>query len=135
MIEIPLAGAKQDIIDQRLHFLFEGAVATHAQLEVSAVVAHHVDESFGQFVAVLLVDPTLDGERHLGMFEGQDVVPSASIATIGGEVAAIVQTLEGDAEVVAAGIHRVFEVLDGIGGRQGCERSRRLVDVDGVACL
>ena len=112
MVKVTLACAEEDVADLRLHFLLEGAVSAHAYLEVGAVGAHHIDESFGQFVAVFLIDPPFDGLYDFGMREREDVVPAAGIASVCREEAAVVQSLEGDAEVVAAGVHGIFEVLE-----------------------
>ena len=111
MIEIAFASSQEDIVDFRLHFLLETAVTSNAKLQVGSIVANHIDKSFGQLVAVLLVNPTLDGLDDLGMLETHDVVPTPCITSVCAEVPAIVQAFEGHSEVVSAGVHGVLQVL------------------------
>ena len=112
MVQVSLAGSQEDVAYAWFHVLGERAVALEGQFQVGSIVAHHIDESFGQFIAILLVNPSRHGIRDFRTLEGHDVVPSAGIASARAEVAAIVHSLEGHAEIVAAAVHRVFQVGD-----------------------
>ena len=69
MVQITFAGAQEDVFHVGLYLLCEAAVALYAKLEIGAVVAHHIDQSLGQFVSVLFIDPSLDGLDDLGTVE------------------------------------------------------------------
>lgn len=101
VVEIALAGGEHDVVDARIDDLLKGAVALDGEFQVGAVVADHEYLGGGQLVAVHLIDPSLDGLDHLGQLETIDMVPSAAVATVGGEEAPVVRALEGHAEVVA----------------------------------
>ena len=111
MVEESLAGAQEDVVDAGLYLLYKRAVASHADLLIRTVVAHHINQSGRQFVAVFLINPTLHGLYHLCFLKRVDMVPSARIATIAGEVAAVVQSFEGHAEVVAGRIEGEARML------------------------
>ena len=113
MVQIALASAQQHVIYVGLNLLHKRAIATHAELQVGAIVAHHIHLGSGQFVAVMLVHPTLDGLHNLGIIEAVDVVEPTQIATIGTEETLIKLALEGHAEIVGLGVQRVAWVMDG----------------------
>ncbi len=66
MVEKSLAGGKHYVVDVGLYLLLEGAVALDRELQIGAVVANHKDLCGRQFVALHLVDPSLDGLFYLG---------------------------------------------------------------------
>ena len=101
MIKKALASAKQNVIDIRLYLYNKRAVALHADFLVCAIVSDHVDERLRQFVAVLLVNPSLNGEDIFGKLETVDVVPSVTIVAIAREESAVVNAIERKTEVIA----------------------------------
>ena len=101
MVEIAFACGHEDVVYSRFQLLLERSVAAYGESSVGAVVAYHVYEAFGQFVAVFFVDPAFDGLYDFGAFERHDLIPASAVAAIGGEVAAVVWAFEGHAEVVA----------------------------------
>lgn len=110
MVEETLAGGEHHIAHSGLDHLGERAVALERQSAVGAVVAYHVDLGLRQFVSLGLVDPSLDGVDHLGVLKRVYMVPSAAVATVGREVAPVVGSLKGHAEVIAVGVERVAGV-------------------------
>ena len=113
IVEEAVAGGQQDVLDAGLDLLLETAVGAHAKVDVRAVVAHHVDTGLRQLVAVLLVDVAEHGVDHLGLLKGVDMIPSAAVLAIGGEVAAIVHALESHREVIARRVDRRGKDLHG----------------------
>ena len=118
VVEIALTSAEQDVVNLWLHLLFEGSVSPDTELEIRTVVANHIDKTFRKFVAVFFVNPTLDCKYHLRMIKGHDVIPPSGITTISGEVAAVMHSFKCYAEVIAAGVHRITQVLDSVGCRK-----------------
>ena len=107
MVQEALAGCQEDIVYTRVDHLLERAVALDAELDVGTVVAHHIHLSGGQFIAIHLIHPSLDGLYNLRILETVDMIPSTTVAAVGREEAAVVRALEGHAEVVALRIERI----------------------------
>ena len=107
MIEETITHCQDDIVHARLHHIFERAIATHSEAQVSAVSAHYSRFASGELIAILLIYPSADGLHYLWIIEGIDMVPSSSIATIAGEESLIELSLEGHSEVIALRIERI----------------------------
>ena len=101
MVQESLAGAEEHVIYARLDLLCEGTVASDTQFEVRAVVAYHIDLGSRQFVAVLFIDPTLDGLHDFRIIETVDVVVATRVAAVRTEESLIAFSLESHAEIVA----------------------------------
>ena len=112
MMKITLAGSQEDIVDVGFYFLLERAIAANTQFEICAVVANHIHKTFRQFIAVFLIDPALNRLYDLRMFERHNVVPASGITSVCGKITTVVKPFEGHPEVVAIGVHRVFEVFE-----------------------
>ncbi len=112
MVQETVTRSQQHVVNAGLDFLRKGAVATNAEFQVRTVVTHHIDLSSSQFVSVFLIHPALYRLHNLWMLETVDVVPATGIATVAGEVAPVVHTLEGHAEVVALRIERKARMFD-----------------------
>ena len=126
MVEIAFTGAQEYVAHMRLYFLCEGTIASHTQLQIRTIIAHHIHQSFGQFITILLIHPSLHGLQYLGTFEGHDMVPSSCISSAGTEIAPVMESLKGHSEVVPVAVHRVFEVLH---GPLSCAVAKGLEDV------
>ena len=114
MVEESLAGGKHHIAHAWRDHIGERTVAAHGECFVGAVVANKVHFGSGELIAVHLVDPTLDGLYNLWVFEAVDMVPAAAVATIRAEVATIIRTLKGHAEVIALRVKRIAGVFQNI---------------------
>ena len=107
MIQKTLACGEEYIFGAGLQYALKRAVATHAQLLVGAVAAHHIHQCGWQFVAVLLVHPSLHALYNLRIFKTIYVVPSAAVVAVGCKEATVVHTLECHTEVVGLRIERI----------------------------
>ena len=101
MVKITLAGAKKNVIHTRLNWLRKRAITLHAELEVGAVVAHHIDQGLWQLIALLFIHPSLHRLHYLRVDETVDMVPSLSVSSVRREESLIEQSLKGHSEVVA----------------------------------
>ena len=115
VVQESLTGSQNDIIDTRLDFLGERTVTKHIQFQVGAVVSYHIDLCSRQLITILFIDPPLDGLDDLWVVEAVDMIIASCVATIGGEVASVVKSLESHAEVVALGVQRHSWVLKCLG--------------------
>ena len=104
MVEESLAGRQKYIIDTRFDLLCERTVAEYIQFQVGAVVAYHIDLCGSQLIAILFIDPSLDGLYNLRIVEAVDMVIASCVASIGGEVASVVKSLKRHAEVITLGV-------------------------------
>ena len=111
VVQVALASTQENVVHKGSDFLLKRSVTPDTQLLIRTVVTHHIDKSFGQFIAVLLVHPSLDGMHHIGTFERHNMIPSACIASVGTEEASVMQSLEGHAEVVAITVHGHLQVF------------------------
>ena len=111
VVQESAAGGQQHVADARCCHVGERAVRAHAELVVRAVVAHQVYLCRRQFVSVHFVDPSLDGLHDFGVLEAVDVVPSASVASVGTEESAVVRAFERHAEVVGLRVERIARVF------------------------
>ena len=102
MVQETFAGAQENVVNAWGYNLCERAIALHAEFLVGAVVTHHIDKCLGQFVAVFLVHPALHCLHHLVLLERVYMVPAACVAAVRAEVAPVVDTLEGHAEIIAS---------------------------------
>ena len=106
-VQVAATGGKEKVVHARRNRLLKGPVAPNGEFQICTVASHHIDQGFGQFVAVLFVDPSLDRLEHLGIGKRIYLVPTASPrAAVRREVATVVEALERDAEVIAGGIER-----------------------------
>ena len=110
MIKKSLAGSEQNIVDARCQHIVERTVTLYAYFLVGAVRSDNVDEGSWQFVAVLLIHPTLHALYYLRVLKAVDMVPSTSVVTVRREEATVVNSLECHAEVVALRIERIAGV-------------------------
>ena len=105
-IEIAFAGGQEKIADASFEGFFKRTVGEDTDFLVGTVAAYHVDLRLGELIAILLVDPSFDSLEDFGIGELEELVPSSSTsAARRGEVASIVQSFEGDAEIVGRRIH------------------------------
>ena len=77
MIQVALAGSQYHVVHSRLYLLSKRSVASHAEFQVGAIVTHHIHLCSSQFVAILLVHPTLYGLYNLWVEEAVNMVESS----------------------------------------------------------
>ena len=111
-VQVAFACAKQHVIHSRFDDLSERTVHFHAQFQVRSVVAHHIDQGFGQFVSVFLIHPSRDGLHDFGVLEGIDVIPTFAVVTVAAEEATVIHAFKGHTEVIAHRVHRRPEVFN-----------------------
>ena len=111
MIQKTLARGEEYIFGTGFQNALKRTVATHAQLLVGAVAAHHIHQCGGQLVAVLLVHPSFHALYNLRIFKAIYVVPSAAVVAVGCKESAIVYSLERHSEVVGLRIERIAGML------------------------
>ena len=111
MVQITGTGSQEDIVYVGRYLLHKRSVAMYAQLLIGTIVAYHIDKTLGQFVAVLLIYPSLHRVNDLRTFKRHDVVPSTGISSAGAEEASVMQTLEGHAKVVSTTVHGYLQIL------------------------
>ena len=114
MVEESLARCEEDIVDVRVNHIVERAIALHAHLLVRAVRSDDVHKCLRQFVAVLLVHPTLHVLHNLRVLKAVYLVPSPAVVAVRREVAAVVHTFERHAEVVALRVERIPRMFNGV---------------------
>ena len=110
MVEESLAGSEQNIVDARCQYIVERTVTLYAYFLIGAVRSDNVDEGGWQFVAVLLIYPSLHALYYFRVLKAVDMVPSSAVVTVRREEATVVNSLERHAEVVALRIERIARV-------------------------
>ena len=110
-IQITLAGAQQHIIHIRLEYLCERAVALDREFQVGAIITHHIDEGFRQFVAVLLIHPSRHCLQDFRTLKREDVLPTFAVVARRTKVATVMHSFESHAEVVGRRVERILLIL------------------------
>ena len=111
-IEITIARCQEDIPHPRLYLLFKRTIGLHGKFEVGAITSHHLHLCRWKFISILFVHPTFHSEQAFRIGELKYFVPSSTSGRAWWwEITTIVESIKGDAKIIACWIHGCRQML------------------------